>query len=416
MIFLALKHLLARKKQSVVTLLGILIGTTAFIVISSFFLGFQEYLTDTLVSGDAHIKVQAREREIKQDDIEKVLFPEEHHFLWRRKPAGRRSAPNVDNPLGWYERFASQPGFIAATPIFTTTALINDNQITYPLNLTGMRPASMVKVTNIETKMISGSILDLGLGTARIVIGSELADSLAKQVGDMILLTSNDGKQHPFKVVGIFSTGNQYADRTTAYTNLSDAQNLGNAAGRISQISIKISDFRQAADLASSWKRTSYDKVQSWDQSNENLLSIFKTQDIMRFATSGIIILVAAFGIYNILNMVVNQKRKDIAILRSMGYEARDIINLFLLQGITLGVIGGLLGCVIGYFIGRAIGNIDIRPPGARGASGGFEITFRLSVYLLGLLISNSAALAASFFPAYSASKLTPIEIIRGAD
>lgn len=415
MLFLAIQHLLTRKKQSTVTLLGILIGTTAFIVISSFFLGFQEYLVDALVSGDAHIKITARERIIDKGDVQKILFPGYENFNWWREPAGRRSSPAIDNPAGWLERMSHDSRVIAATPVYTTTALVNYDQTNYSLNITGMRASQQIKITNILAKMVSGNFLDLEKGTGRIVIGSELSSALAKQVGDTIVVTTPNGKQTPFKVVGIFTSGSRYTDLNGAYTGLADAQNLAGAAGRISQISVKVKNFREAADISNEWKTTSFDKVESWDQANENLMSVFDSQEIMRFMATGIIMLVAGFGIYNILNMVVTQKRKDIAILRSMGFEAPDVILLFLLQGLLLGLVGGLLGCIVGYIIGISLGTIHMGGPGARNGPG-FEITFNLSVYLTGLLISNSAALAASFFPARSASRLTPIEIIRGAD
>lgn len=420
MMFLALKHLITRKKQTLVTLLGIIIGTTAFIVISGFFEGFQSYLIDNLISGDAHIKVQARERQISREEVEKILYPEYSHFHWTRIPAGRRAAAYIENPPGWYDRFDSNPHFVAATSSYSTNALINYNQTAYSVVVNGIKPSSQIKVTNIESKMIEGSILDLEKGTGRIVIGSELAMTLAKQVGDSVVLTTHEGKLFPFKVVGIFSVGNKRMDLTNTYTKITDAQILGNAVGKISEISIRLDDFRQAAEIASNWKKTSFDKVESWDQANESLINIFTTQDMLSFMTSGVITLVAAFGIYNVLNMVVNQKRKDIAILRSMGYEARDVISLFLIQGLILGLLGGALGCLLGKLIAVSIGSIELRPPGGGGhggvGAGAFTLEVKLSFYLFGLMISNFAALAASYFPARSASKLTPIDIIRGAE
>lgn len=409
MIFLAIRHLLARKRQSIVTLLGIFIGTTAFIVISGFFQGIQDLITDALVSGDAHIKIQARERSIDREEVEHFLFPEYTHFHWIRVPAGRRASAAIDNPNGWFERFPSEPDVTAATSVYNTTALVNSNQTVYSLSITGMRPSEQVKVTNIESKMVEGSLLDLEKGTGMIVIGKELADELAKQVGDVITLTNTSSERQPFKIVGIFSTGNKFGDRSAAYVRLQDAQKLAHAAGKVSQISVKVANFREASAVANNWKATSFDKVESWDQSNENLLSMFRSQDITRYTVTGIIMLVAGFGIYNILNMVVNQKRKDIAILRSMGYEARDIVRLFLFQGLILGVTGGLLGCLVGWMICVGIGDIHMGGPSA----GSFRIGFDFVTNLKALAISNGSALLASILPARAASKLSPIEIIR---
>lgn len=410
MLFLATKHLLARKKQSLVTLLGIFIGTLAFIMISGFFSAQQNYMTEMMVSSDAHIKIQARERLIVKEEVQKLLFPEYSAFQWRRAPAGRRAAATIENPPGWYELFKNYPEVIAATSVYTSNGIISNNGTNYSLSITGSRPSEQVKITNIASKIIKGDYLNLEKGTGGIVIGAELASDLAKELNDVITLTTTDGRQLPFKIVAIFKTGERRAELGSAYTSLADAQKIGNVSGKISQISVKVKDFRSASVLADKWKADSYDSVQSWDQLNSQLLQMFSTQDLTRYVVTGVIMLVAAFGIYNILNMVVNQKRKDIAILRSMGYESPDIIRLFLLQGVFLGLSGGLLGCLVSYILGVWIGDIHMGGPFS-GAT--MRIEFNFTSYMQALLISNGAAILASYLPSRGASKLTPIEIIR---
>tara|TARA_B110001454_G_C12723270_1_gene436151 strand:- start:30240 stop:31481 length:1242 start_codon:yes stop_codon:yes gene_type:complete len=412
MIFLALKHILSRKKQSIVTLLGIFMGTVAYIIISTFFQASQNSMIASMVSGDPHIRIQAREREIDPQEIKDVLLPEFETVIWKRTPSGIRASAAIENSRGWLDFLNINPNVVAASRVYSTTALVTYNKTTYSISITGVDPQEQVKVTNIEENMVEGSLLDLNKGTARIVIGQELATTLAKQIGDNIVLTSTKGSQVPYKIVGLFSTGNKFSDRGSAYMQLSDAQKLGGANGKISQVFVKVADFRQAADIASSWQVISEDRVRSWDQINENLLSMFRTQDVTRYTITGIIMLVAGFSIYNILGIVVTQKRKDIAILRSMGYEANDITTLFLYQGLILGLVGGLLGCAIGYIISISIGEISMGGP----RSTVFRLEFSWNIYLIGILISNVVALLASYFPARSASKLSPIEIIRGAD
>jgi ABC-type transport system, involved in lipoprotein release, permease component len=410
MLFLAIKHLLARKKQSLVTLLGIFIGTMAFIMISGFFGAQQDYMIDMMVSGDAHIKIQARERLIDRQEMERVLFPDYKNVMWDRVPAGRRSAANIENPRGWLEKFKTQPEVLAATSVYGTTGIISNNGKNYSLSITGSDPSEQIKITNINSKIVKGAYLDLEKGTGGIIIGQELANDLAKEINDIITLRTVDGRAVPFKIVGIFSNGEKRSELGSAYMSLTDAQKMGNAAGKVTQISVKIDNFRNASSLADQWKAVSYDSVQSWDQLNSGLLQMFSTQDMTQYCVTGVIMLVAGFGIYNILNMVVNQKRKDIAILRSMGYESGDIIQLFILQGLFLGLVGGLLGCLTSYLVSHAIGDFSMGGP-MRGAK--LHITFNFYTYLQALLISNGVAFLASYLPSRAASKLTPIEIIR---
>jgi lipoprotein-releasing system permease protein len=423
MLFLAIKHLFTRKKQSIITLLGIMIGTTAFIVMSAFFAGVQNQITDSLVSGDAHIKIYAQEEDITPDSIEKKQFNnlklnkdanEKHEIksiTWIRKPGGTRKSLSIENPNLWREVFKDSEEFLAYSPAYSTSVFTSLNNQSWTINLAGVEPSQYINITNIETKMTQGSLLDLEKGTGRVIIGEELAKALGKELFDNIIVTSTAGKQYPLKIVGLYNTSNRRADLSSGLVTLTDAQKIGQALGKISQIHVKVKNFRTAADTSNQWKKISNDLVESWDQAHEGLISMFQSQDMTRYMATGIIMLVAAFGIYNILNMIVNQKRKDIAILRSMGFEAKDIINLFLFQGVALGFSGGVAGMMLGYGICKAIGRVEFGPPGSRGD--GFTLDFDFKIYMTAFLISSTAAIIASILPSRSAAKLTPIEIIR---
>lgn len=415
MLYLAIRHLLTRKKQSIITLLGIMIGTTAFIVMSCFFVGVQNNITDTLVSGDAHIKIYAFEEDITPDLIKGSLYKKDDSISWIRKPGGTRLYNSIENPTMWEEVFNKNPEVIAYTPAYSTSVFIKENNQTWTVSLAGVIPSKYVKITNTESKMVKGSLLDLEKRTGGIVIGQELAKALGKEVDDNIYVTSTSGTIYPLKIVGLYNTNNRRADLRSGVVSITDAQKIDGHPGAISQIHVKVKNFRTAANLSNEWQKISNDKVESWDQANEGLISMFESQDMTRYMATGIIMLVASFGIYNILNMIVTQKRKDIAILRSMGFEGNDIIRLFLVQGVALGFSGGGLGMTLGYAICKMIGNVQFGPPGSKGD--GFTLDFSFKIYATAFIISNSAAILASILPSRSASKLTPIEIIRaGAD
>jgi lipoprotein-releasing system permease protein len=206
-------------------------------------------------------------------------------------------------------------------------------------------------------------------------------------------------------------------DDVSSYGSLPTVQNITQSSGEISQIIVKILNVRDAASIAEEWGYYSRDKVESWDQANESILSVFKTQDIVRNSTTFTIILVVAFGIYNILNMVVNQKKKEVAILRSIGFDGRDTIILFLIQGMILGLIGAMLGIIVGAFgcymiegipLGSSKGNLKavIRT---------MQISWDTIIYVKAFLIAIISASVASYIPARMASHLSPVEIIRGA-
>jgi lipoprotein-releasing system permease protein len=154
----------------------------------------------------------------------------------------------------------------------------------------------------------------------------------------------------------------------------------------------------------------SSDTVESWDQRYKSRLEMMKTQDTIRNITTISFIIIIAFGIYNILNMAVNHKTKDIAILRSIGFNQNDTVFLFLIQGALLGLIGGILGVSAGFGICKLLESMKIQM-GPRTMT----IAWDIAIYLKAFFLVTFSALIASYFPAKAAGKLSPIEIIRGA-
>jgi lipoprotein-releasing system permease protein len=171
-------------------------------------------------------------------------------------------------------------------------------------------------------------------------------------------------------------------------------------------------NVERASDLANAWGSISKDKVQSWDQANEGTMSVFKTQDIVRNSMTISILVVAAFGIYNILSIAVNQRKKEIAILRSMGFEPGDITNLFFIQGVILGTIGGLIGILLGFLISKYMSTIEVSSQRFLGG-GKMMVSFNYLIYIKAFFLAFFSATIASILPARAAGKLEPIDIIR---
>ena len=163
--------------------------------------------------------------------------------------------------------------------------------------------------------------------------------------------------------------------------------------------------------MAEQWAAFAKDKVQSWDQANANILSVFMIQNFTKNFVSVAILIVAAFGIYNILNILVNQKRKDIGILRSIGYTRSDIVNLFLIHGLVLGIGGGLLGLVSGYLLCNFIETLEIG-----GMADRMLVSYDPSIYWGGFSMALLASAISSFLPAWEAGKLEPIDIVRSGE
>ena len=412
MMFLAVRHLTSRKRQTTLTVLGITLGTAAFVAISGMMTGFQTFIIDQLINNDSHIRISSREEPITKAEIEEKMFPGETHVFWLTPPSGRRDSARIENPGGWIERLGRDPNVQAFSPQLQTQVLARRGNLTVSARLIGSDPARQIQVTNIEKYMIAGHFRDIGASGNRILIGEGLGNRLGAQVGDRVLISVGTGAPVPFKVVGLFRLGIRSLDDSTIFGALSDVQAVNQTPSQISDIAIRLVDVSFAREIATSWAPLSSDKVQSWDQANEGIMSVFKTQDITRHSMTVSILVVAGFGIYNILSMAVNQRKREIAILRSMGYEAGDILGIFLKQGILLGAIGSFIGLVIGYFLCRYMETIEISPQRGMGGSR-MMVSFAPKIYIQGFLLGFGSATLASLLPARAAGRMEPIEIIR---
>lgn len=422
MFFLAIRHLFTRKRQTLLTLLGILLGSAAYVIISGMMLGFREFLIDQLINNDAHIRVSAQEKYSDPKEIESALYyedtnPSQHvreKIHWITVPYGNRINRKITYPAGWFERCDSDPRVTAYSPQLSLQAVINRAGISRSTKVVGVIPSKQIQVTNIAKYMKTGTFTEIEGGN-RIILGGELFKKLGARLNEIITLSIGNTGALPFKIVGTFDIGVKMLDESTAFMSLADAQKLQKTPGEINEIAIRISDVTEAKQIATNWATTSPDKVQSWDQINANFFSIFKMQDTIRYLMTLAILTVAGFGIYNILNMIVTQKRRDIAILRSMGFLASDILFLFFIQGLILGLLGGSLGILVGYWICQYIETITLGGTPV-GSMTHMLVSYNPKIYTFGFAMAAISAAVASLLPARTAGRLSPIEIIRAGE
>jgi lipoprotein-releasing system permease protein len=412
MFFLAWRHLTSKVKQTLLTLLGITLGTAAYVTISGMMMGFQVFILEQLVNNDAHIRISAREDFITKELVEKSLFSQMAHVFWLSPPGGLRESAKVETPHIWFERLKKDSHVTAFSPQLVAQALIRKGGASLTGRIIGSEPAKQILVTNIQNYMIEGRFLDLATAGNKIVVGEGILSLLGARVGDTITLATAKGEPVPFRIIGAFRLGIKTLDESTLFAHLTDVQTVNKTPSQISDIALRIDDVTRARETAETWSAFSHDKIQSWDQINEGTLSVFKTQDIIRNAMTISILIVAGFGIYNILTMAVNQKRREIAILRSMGYEPQDIINLFLIQGLLLGTVGSTAGVGLGYIFCRLMEQIPVSNQRILG-SGKMLVSFDPMIYTKAFVLGFCAAIVASLLPARAAGKLEPIEIIR---
>lgn len=408
--FLALKHIFSRKSQTLLTLLAIVFGSAGYIVLSGMQLGFQKYMISSLIERSGHIIISPRDEFITEDSL-KGIFASGKNIIWQNKPSGRRSNEGLTGVTRWYRKLSADREVIGYSPMLTKEAIASRGGFTQNINLVGIDPARHKKVTTFSDDITSGSLEALNNGLSVIMVGERLLQLLGVKINDTINISTSTGSVIPMKIVGTFDTGEIHSDERTIYASLTTVQYAASTPGMVDTIIIKIKDFNRAAEIATQWSQETTDSVESWDQRYQSRLEMMKTQDLVRNITTVSFIVIVAFGIYNILNMAVNHKTRDIAIIRSIGFNQRDTVFLFLVQGTILGLIGGLIGLATGYSICLMLESMKIQM-----GHHTMTIAWDAAIYLKAFFLVSCSSVIASYFPARSAGKLSPIEIIRSSN
>ncbi|TGL78772.1 ABC transporter permease [Leptospira yasudae] len=411
MLFIAIRQMLVRGKQTLTTLSGIVLGTAAFIIISGVLLGFRGYLIDQLINADCHVRISPRQEIIQPNSMDD-LFPGENVF-WLSPPSGKRGSTHLNNASLWYERLDQDKEVEAYSPQVSGRIFLFSGSNQEAGKIIGIIPSRQVQITPLADYITEGSVESLSAGN-RIVLGDGLAKLLGLGVNKTVWVTSGLQEKTPFRISGIFRSGNKALDDSVAYGLLSEIQLLTGQSGMITDIAVRLKDVNRSLSKAEEWRTMGDEKVLSWQEANTSFFAIFKLQDAIRYSMTAAILTVAGFGIYNILNVIINQKKREIAILRSIGYRPNEVLMIFLMQGVILGVIGGLLGMLIGFLICLRIESLPFTNPLFSAGASTMVISFAPSIYLQAFAQSMVATLIASWIPARSAGKLSPIEIIRG--
>ncbi|OHD63354.1 MAG: permease [Spirochaetes bacterium RBG_13_51_14] len=415
--FLALKQLRSRLSQTVLTFIGITLGAAAYITFAGMMGGYQQYMIDKLINNDAHVRISPRDEFITKETFAGIFFPESD-IKWINPPSGRIEYTHLSSVPTWFKKLDRDPRVVAYSPQIIRDVIYTSKKFSIPGRFIGMDPNRETRVTTIARYVTAGNFSDVSKGISLIIVGDELMKKLGARVNDTIDIVTATGTAAPVKIVGTIRTGMRMIDERYGYSSLASVQSITGSSGEITDIAIRLKDVNMARAVATELAGDSTDRVESWDQANESILFVFRTQNIVRNSTTLTIILVVAFGIYNVLNMSVNHRKKEIAILRSMGYGQQDIILLFLYQGLILGFLGSLFGMLLGWAGCSYIESIPIAVSGSRRgwvSASHMLISWDVMIYVNAFVLVTLSSVVASFIPARSAGRLSPLEIIRGA-
>ena len=422
-LFVSIRHLSAKKSQKFISLntwisiAGVGLGVMALIVVIAVMSGFSKDLRDKILGTNSHVVVSNMNRAM------------------------------VENYDGIIKKVRSVKGVIAAAPfIMNQVMLINGDRVS-GIVVRGIDPEKEETVSDLGKNMVSGTVSDLKTKSsfsgeikgrekknrAGIILGKELSRRLGVGVGDIVSMVSPVSRVTPvgliprmklFKVVGVFESGMYEYDANLSFILLKSAQKFFSMKNGVSGIEVRVADIEQAGNIASViQKELGFPYlVRDWMRMNRNLFSALKLEKIVMFIILILIIFVAAFNIVSTLFMLVMEKAKEIAILKSMGASCSSIMKIYSYQGLVIGLVGTFLGCATGFVIVPNLNEIVSSIESIFGI-----VAFPSDVYYLDrlpskiqymdsfliIIFSVVICLAASLYPAWRASKLDLVDGLR---
>jgi lipoprotein-releasing system permease protein len=405
---IAIRHLLARKRQSFVSLSGIVIGVAFFLSISSMMQGSEQDFIKRLVDNAPHVTISdsfrtSREQAVSMRNPDAQI--EILHITPLTETRGIRGYRTILQYLSGIDG-------VRSSAVLLGQVLLSYAGRERSINLNGMIPFDIADVTTIQEHMVEGSIDDLIADRNGVILGRVLIKQLGLRVGSSVTFSSASGQRRVFRIVGSFHTGRADYDESQAFVDIKRVQALLDRRDRVNSIIIKLEKEQKARTLAGDLEERFGYRAVSWQEANENILSTFVVRNTIMYVVVSAVLLVAAFGIYNTISTVVIEKYRDIAILRSIGFLSRDIKIIFIIQGFVLGSMGVLMGLPLGSLMIIGLGQITFRAPNIDP----LQIPMDWSVLTFGIAggFAMSAAMIAAWLPSEKAAEVEPVSILRG--
>jgi lipoprotein-releasing system permease protein len=237
---------------------------------------------------------------------------------------------------------------------------------------------------------------------------------MAANIGDVIQVTTSKGERMQLKVVGIFQSGLQDLDKVQSYCSISTTQKmLGVSNNYITDIQVKLKNILDAPAMAIEYQKTYETDAIDIQQANSQFETGSSVRTIISYAVGVTLLVVAGFGIYNILNMMIYEKMDSIAIMKAIGFSGRDVNMIFIFIALSIGVFGGMLGLLTGYGLSNIIDNIPFNTESLPTIKT-YPINYNPTFYVIGAVFSIVTTYLAGYFPSRKASKIDPVIIIRG--
>lgn len=404
-------QLLSRKKQTGVAALGVTFGIGTFIIMMGFMSGLNDLLDGLILNKTPHVHIFNEIAPSSFQPLEKK-FPNEVHFITSIKP--KTSTEKITNALPIIQELKKDTRVKGVTSqlsakIFYASGSINLNGIA-----TGINVHEEDRLYNFSNYIVEGNAKAIYKNNKGILLGAGIAKKLSLKVGDKIQIKNPQGAIFPLTILGIYQSGLAEIDNMQSYISNELAQRImGVSKSYITDINIKLKDVSKAVQFKKEIERRFKVNAVDINEANAQFDTGSSIRNLITYAVSVTLLVVAGFGIYNILNMLIYEKMDDIAILKATGFSGNDVALIFIFQALLIGLIGGIIGLLFGlsisYLISLTPFNTEALPTVKT-----YPVNFSPIYYVGGLIFALVATFLAGYLPSRKAKRIDPVEIIRG--
>lgn len=410
---IAKTHLVSKLRQTLIAALGVTFGIGSYITLVSFMTGLNQMLDDLILNQTPHVHIF---NEIQPTGDQPITLYEELggslNVIHSVKP--KLSQKKIHNAKPLLSYLNNDSRIKGAIPQVKTQVFYIAGSIELGGNLTGVEILKEEELFNLGDYIVKGSARNLYNTSNGIILGAGLADKMSLEVGDRVQVTTVKGDIFPLKIVGIYQSGIVEVDNVQSFVNLKTVQRiLGEPENYVTDINLKLFDIEEAVPIAEFVEEQFGLTAIDVKTANAQFETGTTIRNLITYAVSITLLIVAGFGIYNILNMLIYEKMNDIAILKATGFSGRDVQMVFMSQALIIGFVGGIFGLLLGYGLSVLIASTPFDTE-ALPTVETYPVNFNLSFYIIGIIFAIVSTFFAGYLPSLKAKKIDPVKIITG--
>jgi lipoprotein-releasing system permease protein len=409
---LAFRHLRSGGGQTILTISAVAVGVIIVVFITSLIFGLQKRLTELLTESIPHITIRTDEmKPVPLQDLPGV----DKGTISSRVEQGAPQLKNIEDWAQVIDTVRQIPEVRAIAPAVNGQVFVSKGSNPIGVSLTGAQPELLDAVTPITKNLIAGHFLSLS--SEEVVIGYELAEDLGVALGDRVRLSSSTGVSQPFTIAGIYSQAQGRrggSANANAYVTLRAAQSLFGLGTSVNTIFVKLVDLYLADQVADNIMALFPYEAKSWSREFPSFISSLQAQRAVAYLISIFSLIASSFAIASILIVSVLQKSKQIGILKSMGARRKQILKIFLLEGLGIALIGGTAGAILGTLIVFLLGLFKqpVTQVGQEPAQL-FPVSILPFYIALAILAAIASTVIAALLPARRAAGLNPVDVMK---